>query len=30
MLEKSKTLEGYSIFIGKIKELKANNLSLDP
>ncbi|MDR2964644.1 MAG: Rpn family recombination-promoting nuclease/putative transposase [Treponema sp.] len=29
MLEKSKTLEGYSIFIGKIKELKANNLSLD-
>jgi predicted transposase/invertase (TIGR01784 family) len=29
MLKKSKTLEGYSIFVGKIKELKANNLSLD-
>jgi hypothetical protein len=30
MLEKSKTLEGYSIFIGKIKELKANSFTLDP
>ncbi|MDR2965142.1 MAG: Rpn family recombination-promoting nuclease/putative transposase [Treponema sp.] len=29
MLEKSKTLEDYSIFVGKIKELKANNLTLD-
>jgi hypothetical protein len=29
MLEKSKTLEDYSIFVGKIKELKANDLTLD-
>jgi len=28
MLEKSKTLEGYSLFIGKIKEMKTKNLTL--